>query len=122
MTLAEFFYDLRTAIIIAYCKKYTHSNRIEINSHPDSLDVIIREKTQGLCNCINAQMFNVRPRKFGKHTVLIEEIWVGYDKEGSRWSDNMGGKFVDCSGKNTHDAVDLITDNMMEYIDRVMNG
>lgn len=46
----------------------------------------------------------------------IEEVWVGYDAEGSCWSDHMGGTIVDCSGLNVQGAIEKIVDGMNEHI------
>lgn len=46
--------------------------------------------------------------------MLIEEILVGYDGEGSPWSDHMDGVIVDCTGLKTKGAIDKIVEKFIE--------
>lgn len=46
--------------------------------------------------------------------MLIEEILVGYDGEGSPWSDHMGGVIVDCTCLKTKGAIDKIVEKFIE--------
>lgn len=76
--------------------------------------VTIKSEKQGSYNCINASVITVRPAKT-RH-MMVEEVMVGYDSEGSRWSDHMGGTIVDCSGMNVQGAIEKIVDGMNEHI------
>lgn len=89
-------------------------DRIHCEIRPNELVVTIKTEKQGLCNCINAYIITVRPAK--THQMLIEEVMVGYDSEGSPWSDHMGGTIVDCSGLNVQGAIEKIVDGMNEHI------
>lgn len=89
-------------------------DRIHCEIREKELVVTIRSEKQGLCNCINASIISVRPSK--THQMMIEEIMVGYDSEGSRWSDHMGGTIVDCTGLNVQGAIEKIVDGINEHI------
>ena len=82
----------------------------------DKLMVTIRRKKEGKCNCVNASTLTIKPSK-EKHKMEIEEVWVGYDAEGSRWSDHMGGQVIDCIGKNVTEAINLIVTKMNERVE-----
>ena len=47
---------------------------------------------------------------------IIEEVFVGYDAEGSRWSDHMGGHVIDCNGKNVTEAINSIVTKLNELV------
>ena len=89
-------------------------DRIHCEIREKELVVTIRSEKQGLYNCINASIISVRPSK--THQMMIEEIMVGYDSEGSRWSDHMGGTIVDCTGLNVQGAIEKIVDGINEHI------
>jgi hypothetical protein len=50
--------------------------------------------------------------------MIIEEVFVGYDAEGSRWSDHMGGHIIDCTGKKVDEAINLIVTKMNELVEK----
>lgn len=85
-------------------------NRIGGVITSECLCLTIRRKKEGKCGCINASTFTIKPGE--KHKMVIEEVWVGYDEEGSRWSDHMGGHVIDCNGKNVADAVEAIVSKL----------
>lgn len=89
-------------------------DRIHGEIRGDELVVTIRSEKPGLCNCINASIISVRPGK--THQMMIEEVMVGYDSDGSHWSDYMGGTIVDCSGMNVQGAIEKIVAVMNEHI------
>ena len=89
-------------------------NRISSEIVGNELHLEIRREKQGSYNCINASVISVRPAK--THQMMVEEIMVGFDSEGSPWSDHMGGTIVDCSGLNVQGAIEKIVDGMNEHI------
>ena len=89
-------------------------NRISGDVRDNELVVTIRKEKQGLCNCINSYIISVRPAK--THQMMIEEVMVGYDSEGSSWSDHMGGTIVDCTGLNVQGAIEKIVAEMNELV------
>ena len=110
-TLSKFYEKLVIAFGTANKKIL---DRIHCEISTNELVVTIRSEKQGLCNCINASIISVRPSK--THQMMIEEIMVGFDSEGSPWSDHMGGTIVDCSGLNVQGAIEKIVDGMNEHI------
>ena len=110
-TLSKFYEKLVIAFGTANKKIL---DRIHCEISTNELVVTIRSEKQGLCNCINASIISVRPSK--THQMMIEEIMVGFDSEGSPWSDHMGGTVVDCSGLNVQGAIEKIVDGMNEHI------
>lgn len=110
-TLSKFYEKLIIAFGTANKKIL---DRIHCEIREKELVVTIRSEKQGLCNCINASIISVRPSK--THQMMIEEIMVGYDSDGSRWSDHMGGTIVDCTGLNVQGAIEKIVDGINEHI------
>ena len=110
-TLSKFYEKLVIAFGTANKKIL---DRIHCEIRPNELVVTIKTEKHGSCNCINASIISVRPAK--THQMLIEEVMVGYDSEGSPWSDHMGGTIVDCSGLNVQGAIEKIVDGMNEHI------
>ena len=92
-------------------------NRIGSVIIDDKLLVTIRSKKEGRCNCINASNLTIKPYS-EKHKMIIEEVFVGYDAEGSRWSDHMGGHIIDCTGKKTDEAINLIVTKINELVEK----
>ena len=109
--LSKFYENLLNAFSIA---NKNILNRISGDVRDNELVVTIRKEKQGLCNCINSYIISVRPDK--RHQMLIEEIMIGFEDEGSPWSDHMGCTIVDCSGLNVQGAIEKIVDGMNEHI------
>jgi hypothetical protein len=84
----------------------------------DKLFLSFRNPVQGKRQCINDRQLIVLPDQSRKHHMLVEEIWYGYDAEGYVWSDNMGGRIIDCTGLSRIDAmtklVNTIKNNYVE--------
>lgn len=83
----------------------------------DKLYITVRSKKEGRCNCINAANYTIKPYS-EKHKMMIEEVFVGYDADGSRWSDHMGGHIIDCTGKKTDEAINLIVTKINELVEK----
>lgn len=110
-TLSKFYEKLIIAFGTANKKIL---DRIHCEIRDSELVVTIKSEKQGSYNCINASVISVRPAK--THQMMVEEIMVGFDSEGSPWSDHMGGTIVDCSGLNVQAAIEKIVDGMNEHI------
>lgn len=110
-TLSKFYEKLIIAFGTANKKII---DRVHCEIREKELVVTIRSEKQGLCNCINASIISVRPSK--THQMMIEEVIVGYDSDGSRWSDHMGGTIVDCTCLNVQGAIEKIVDGINEHI------
>ena len=109
--LTKFHENLLSAFSVANKNIF---NRISGDVRDNELVVTIRSEKPGLRNCINASIITVHPVK--THQMMVEEIMVGFDSEGSPWSDHMGGTIVDCSGLNVQGAIEKIVDGMNEHI------
>ena len=92
-------------------------NRISSEIVGNELHLEIRREKQGSYNCINSTLLSVHPSGM-KNKMEIEEVWVGYDGEGSPWSDHMGGRIVDCNGKNIQGAIELIAAELNTLINQ----
>lgn len=113
--MANKLYHFHKNLLIAFGKaNLIILDRIHGEIRDNELVVTIRSEKQGSCNCINASILSVRPAK--THQMLIEEVMVGYDSEGSNWSDHMGGRIVDCSGLNVQGAIEKIVAGMNEFV------
>lgn len=109
MTLEMFLEELCTAVENAAVKNNLNVDSTSVVN--DRLIVNIRTDN-GTRYCINSHRFIFRP--CDKHEMMIEEIWIGYDKEGYPWSDVMGGLTVDCTGLKTKGAIDKIAEKFIE--------
>ena len=110
-TLSKFYEKLSTAFTTS---NKNIINRISCQEYDNELIIEINNKKQGLIKCINSKLLKIKP--FEKHKMKIEEVWVGYDADGSCWSDHMGGTIVDCSGLNVQGAIEKIVNGMNEHI------
>lgn len=109
MTMEMFLKELCTAV-----KNVAVKNNLNVDSarvDHDRLIVNIRTD-RGIRNCINIHQYFIFPCR--THQMLIEEIWVGYDEEGSPWSDHMGGVIVDCTDLKSKGAIDKIVEKFIE--------
>ena len=109
MTMEMFLEELCTAVENAAVKNNLNVDSARVDN--DQLIVNIRTD-RGIRNCINIHQYFIFP--CGTHQMLIEEIWVGYDGEGSPWSDHMGGVIVDCNGLKSKGAIDKIVEKFIE--------
>jgi hypothetical protein len=113
--MANKLYQFHKNLLIAFGKaNKIILDRLHGEIRDNELVVTIRREKQGLCNCINASIITVHPVK--THQMMIEEVMVGYDSEGSSWSDHMGGTIVDCSGLNVQGAIEKIVAGMNEFV------
>lgn len=109
MTMEMFLEELCTAV-----KNMAVENNLNVDSarvDHDRLIVNIRTD-RGIRNCINIHQYFIFPCR--THQMFIEEIWVGYDEEGSPWSDHMGGVIVDCTDLKSKGDIDKIVEKFIE--------
>ena len=104
MNIAQFNENLATAFVAA---NKDIIDRLSVNAFGDTLHLTVRSKNEGRINCINASVFTLKPAD-KPHCIDLSEVWLGFDQEGSRWSDSMGGKIIDCTGLKVDPAIDLI--------------
>lgn len=109
MTLEMFLEELRTAV-----KNMAVENNLNVDSaHVDNDKLIVNIRTdRGVCYCINIHQYIIWPCE--THQMMIEEIWIGYDKEGYPWSEHVDGLTVDCNGLKTKGAIDKIAEKFIE--------
>lgn len=116
MELKIFYENLAAAFVVSYTKTPEIIKRMGANITNEELDITIRREKQGLCHCINATVIEIRPDDNKNHHMHLQEIWVGYDSEGYRWSDAMRGRLVDCTGMTIDQAIDHIVAEIKEMI------
>lgn len=111
MTMEMFLKELYTAV-----KNMAVENNLNVDSaRVDNDELIVNIRTDnGTRYCINSHRFIFWP--CDKHEMLIEEIWIGYDKEGYPWSDHMGDLTVDCTGLKSKGAIDKIVEKFIEKV------
>lgn len=110
MTMEMFLKELRRAIVNnAILIENLNIDSTSVDN--DQLTINIRTDN-GTRYCINSHRFIFWP--CDKHEMMIEEIWVGYDKEGSPWSDSMTDDIVDCTGLKSKGAIDKIVEKFIE--------
>ena len=109
MTMEMFLEELCTAV-----KNMAVENNLNVDSTSvDNDRLIVNIRTdRGIRNCINIHQYTIFPCR--THQMLIEEIWVGYDKEGSPWSESMTDYIVDCTGLKSKGAIDKIVEKFIE--------
>lgn len=71
---------------------------------------------------IHSKLLHVTVDPYAKHRVVIVEVWVGRDGEGALWSDNMGGRYIDCTGKKFKEAAKFVADQIDEFYGEMLNG
>ena len=108
MTMEMFLEELCTAVENVAVKNNLNVDSARVVN--DRLIVNIRTD-RGIRNCINIHEYTIFP--CSTHQMLIEEIWVGYDGEGSPWSDHMDGVIVDCTGLKSKGAIDKIVEKFI---------
>ena len=116
MELKIFYENLAAAFVVSYTKTPEIIKRMGANITNEELDITIRREKQGLRDCINATVIEIRPDANKKHHMHLMEIWVGYDSEGYRWSDAMRGRLVDCTDLTIDQAIDRIVAEIKEMI------
>lgn len=109
MTMEIFLEELRAAVETAAVENNLNVDSARVDH--DRLIVNIRT-VRGIRNCINIHQYFIFPCR--THQMFIEEIWVGYDGEGSPWSDHMGGVIVDCTDLKSKGAIDKIIEKFIE--------
>ena len=109
MTMEMFLEELCTAV-----KNVAVKNNLNVDSaRVDNDRLIVNIRTnRGVRNCINIHQYIIWTCE--THQMLIEEIWVGYDGEGSPWSYHMGGHNVDCNGLKTKGAINKIVEKFIK--------
>lgn len=117
MELKNFFVNLATAFVVSYTKTPDVIKRMGSRIDDDEMTITIRREKQGLRQCINATVIEIRPDANKKHHMLCQEIWVGYDAECHHWSDAMRSRLVDCTGLTIDQAIDLIVAEAKEMIE-----
>lgn len=119
MTMEMFLKELCTAV-----KNMAVENNLNVDSaYVDNDELTINVRTDnGTRYCIDAitnARYCINSHRFifwpcDKHKMMIEEIWIGYDKEGYPWSDHMGDLTVDCTGLKSKGAIDKIVEKFIE--------
>lgn len=113
--LENFLEQLATAIAVKYFSTKHNTSFIKNQNAPkNSLVLHFRPKAQGLRGCVNCKQLTIKPNKGQPHHMLVEEVWLGYDGEGSHWSDHMGGVNLDCTGMTVQEAIDYIIGKIWE--------
>lgn len=97
MEMNEFYNNLATELA-----PVNVNSRMKVNVYYDAVELEWPEESKLKKTIV------IHPDKDMKHTMRVDEIWVGEDSEGSPWSDNMGGLIIDCTGMNCQTALDTI--------------
>ena len=117
MELKNLFVNLAAAFVVSYTKTPDVIKRMGARIDDDEMAITIRREKQGLRDCINATVIEIRPDANKNHHMHLQEIWVGYDAEGHHWSDAMQGRLVDCTGMTKDQVIDMIVAEAKEMIE-----
>ena len=112
MTMEMFLKELRR-VIVNNATLIENLNIASTSIDDDELIVSICTG-HGRIQCVNEKCYHIAAHELAAHTIKIEEIWVGYDGEGSPWSDHMGSVIVDCNGLKIKGAIDKIVEAFIE--------
>lgn len=63
---------------------------------------------------IHSKLLHVTVDPYAEHRIVVDEIWVGKDADGDPWSDHMGGRYIDCTGKKWNEAARYVAEQL-EY-------
>lgn len=86
----------------------------------NSEKLVIRRQFPG--KRISTHYLEIYPAKGVAHNIDVDEIWSGRDNEGCAWSDNMGGRRIDFTGKSmkaaAQELVKVLLEHFPEYFKR----
>lgn len=106
--------QLATAFAVEFFKQKRMYNLSKGNSYDhNALILKFDSQTPGVRSCINTKCLTIHPTKDTPHHISIGEVWVGFDGEGSPWSDHMGGVDLDCTGLTFQSSIDYIVKKIM---------
>lgn len=117
----NYFEQLSTAFAVEYLKR-THIYKIE-RVNPEAkgvLAIAFKSENPGKCNCITKKLLTIYPNTVKPHHLLVDEVWIGFDGEGSPWSDHMGGVDLDCTGMTFQSSIDHVVKEIVFHFNHLM--
>ena len=113
--------QLCTAFAVEYLKR-THIYKIERKFPTDKgvMTIAFKSENPGKYNCVTEKLLAIHPDTSKPHHLLVEEVWVGFDGEGSPWSDHMGGKDIDCTGMTFQSSIDHVVKEIVTHFNHLM--
>ena len=119
--LENFMEQLDTAFAVEFFKqKHMYKLSKESSYVNGSLILKFESQTKGNRNCINYKCLAIHPVKDKPHHIHIGEVWVGFDGEGSPWSDHMGGVELDCTGLTFQFSIDYLVKEIIVKFPHLM--
>ena len=119
--IENYFEQLNTAFAVEYFKR-THIYEIERMFHKDKgvLAIAFKSENPGKYNCVTKKLLTIHLDTSKPHHLLVEEVWIGFDGEGSPWSDHMGGKDIDCTGMTFQSSIDHVVKEIVIHFNHLM--
>ena len=116
----NYFEQLATAFAVEYVVR-THMYNLVIGKECSGcLYLTFRSPEQKTSACVNAKQLYIHPTKEKAHHLDIDEIWIGFDGEGSQWSDHMGGREIDCTGMTFQSSIDHMVKEIVTHFNHLM--
>lgn len=117
----NYFEQLATAFAVEYFQR-THIYKLERKFPEDKgvMTITFKSENPGKYNCINEKLLAIHPATDKPHHLLVEEVWVGFDGDGSPWSDHMGGKDIDCTGMTFQSSIDHVVKEIVTHFNHLM--
>lgn len=117
----NYFEQLITAFAAEYFQR-THIYVFERKFHTDkgSLTIAFKSKNPGKFSCVTEKLLTIHPDTSKPHHLLVEEVWIGFDSEGSLWSDHMGGNDIDCTGMTFQSSIDHVVKEIVINFNHLM--
>ena len=117
----NYFEQLITAFAAEYFQR-THIYVFERKFRADkgSLTIAFKSENPGKFSCVTEKLLTIHPDISKPHHLLVEEVWIGLDCEGSPWFDHMGGYDIDCTGMTFQSSIDHVVKEIVTHFNHLM--
>lgn len=115
----NYFEQLATAFAVEYFKR-THIYKIHQHHNEIQLNLYFDAEAPGKSNCINTKTLTISKSERKPHHLIVDEVWFGFDGDGSPWSDHMGGKDIDCTGFTFQSSIDHVIKEIVTHFNHLM--
>lgn len=115
-------YQFMRALEDELCTRSLNTPDHQVNRPNNELFLLKQYSFETKLPRITAKQIQIRAAKDVKHAMDIDMIFVGYDSDGSHWSDHMGGLRVDCTGLTKIQAIKKISDGIVNHFEEWFKG
>ena len=116
----NYFEQLITAFVTMYFLSNTYVFERKFRADKGSLTIAFKSENQGKFNCVTKKLLTIHPNTVKPHHLRVDEVWIGFDGDGSPWSDHMGGKDIDCTGMTFQSSIDHVVKEIVINFNHLM--